>query len=105
MSIDREQLEKDIVLALRQVYDPDISVNVYDLGLIYEIKVDDGNKVFITMTLTSPTCPMADSIIEDVHEAVSETPGVESVSIELVFEPQWEKSMMSEEAMLELGLM
>lgn len=105
MSIDREQLEKDIVLALRQVYDPDISVNVYDLGLIYEIKVEDGNKVFIKMTLTSPTCPMADSIIEDVHETVSETPGVESVSIELVFEPQWEKSMMSEEAMLELGLM
>ena len=105
MSIDREQLEKDIVLALRQVYDPDISVNVYDLGLIYEIKVEDGNKVFIKMTLTSPTCPMADSIFEDVHEAVSETPGVESVSIELVFEPQWEKSMMSDEAMLELGLM
>ena len=105
MSTDREKLEKDIVLALRQVYDPDIDVNVYDLGLIYEIRVEENNKVFIKMTLTSPTCPLADTIIENVHEAVSETPGVESASIELVFEPQWDKSMMSEEALLQLGLL
>lgn len=100
-----ESLQRDVVRALKQVYDPEIPVNIYDLGLIYEIKIDDDHKVFIKMTLTAPNCPMADQLIEDVHEAVTYTPGVTDAAIELVFEPAWDKSRMSEEAMLELGLL
>lgn len=100
-----ESLQRDVVRALKQVYDPEIPVNIYDLGLIYEIKIDDDHKVFIKMTLTAPNCPMADQLIEDVHEAVTYTPGVTDASIELVFEPAWDRSRMSEEALLELGLL
>ncbi len=100
-----ESLQRDVVRALRQVYDPEIPVNVYDLGLIYEVKIDDDHKVFVKMTLTAPNCPMADQLIEDVHDAVRNTPGVTDAAIELVFEPAWDKSRMSEEAMLELGLL
>lgn len=98
-------IERDVVRALRQVYDPEIPVNVYDLGLIYEINVDEDHKVAIKMTLTAPNCPMADQLIEDVYESVKDTPGVTDASVELVFEPVWDKSRMSEEAMLELGLL
>lgn len=97
-------LERDIIMALRQVYDPEIPVNVYDLGLIYEIKVDEGHNVFIQMTLTAPNCPMADYVVEQVRAAVDDVPGVVSATIELVFEPVWDKSRMSEEALVELGL-
>ena len=97
-------LERDIIMALRQVYDPEIPVNVYDLGLIYEIKVDEGHNVFIQMTLTAPNCPMADYVVEQVRAAVDDEPGVVSATIELVFEPVWDKSRMSEEALVELGL-
>jgi FeS assembly SUF system protein len=100
-----ETLQRDVVRALRQVYDPEIPVNIYDLGLIYEIKIDDDHKVFIKMTLTAPNCPMADQLLEDVNDAVKETPGVTDAAIELVFEPAWDKSRMSEEAMLELGML
>ena len=89
--------------ALRQVYDPEIPVNVYDLGLIYEIKIDDDHKVFIKMTLTAPNCPMADDVMEQVNEAVKDVPGVTDAAIELVFEPEWDRSRMSEEALVELG--
>lgn len=98
-------LERDIVRALRQVYDPDIPVNVYDLGLIYEIKVDDDHNVYVKMTLTSPTCPIADTIISEVESAVRDVPGVVDVKIDLVFEPQWGKEMMSDDALSELGLL
>lgn len=98
-------LERDVVRALRQVFDPEIPVNIYDLGLIYEINVDDDHKVSIKMTLTAPNCPMADQLIEDVYEAVKDTPGVTDAAVELVFEPVWDKSRMSEEAMLELGML
>lgn len=98
-------LERDIVRALRQVYDPDIPVNVYDLGLIYEIKVDEEYNVYVKMTLTSPTCPIADTIIAEVESAVRDVPGVVDVKIDLVFEPQWGKEMMSDEALAELGLL
>ena len=91
-------------MALRQVYDPEIPVNVYDLGLIYGISVDDDHKVDIKMTLTAPNCPIADVVVESVAEAVRDVPGVTDVAIELVFEPEWNKDMMSEEARLELGL-
>jgi len=97
-------LEANIVMALRQVYDPEIPVNVYDLGLIYEIAVDDDHKVDIKMTLTAPNCPIADVVVESVAEAVRDVPGVTDVAIELVFEPVWNKDMMSEEAKIELGL-
>lgn len=98
-----ESLQRDVVRALRQVYDPEIPVNVYDLGLIYEIKIDDDHKVFIKMTLTAPNCPMADDVMEQVNEAVKDVPGVTDAAIELVFEPEWERSRMSEEALVELG--
>ena len=91
-------------MALRQVYDPEIPVNIYDLGLIYEIKVDEEHRVYIQMTLTAPNCPMADYVVEQVKDAVKDVPGVLDVEVELVFEPVWDKSRMSEEALVELGL-
>ena len=97
-------LERDIIMALRQVYDPEIPVNIYDLGLIYEIKVDEGHNVFIKMNLTAPNCPMADYVVDQVKTAIEDVPGVVTATIELVFEPVWDKSRMSEEALVELGL-
>ena len=99
-----ESLERNIIIALRQVYDPEITVNIYDLGLIYEIKVDEDHNVFIQMTLTAPNCPMADYVVQQVKEAIEDVPGVVSATIELVFDPVWDKSRMSEEALVELGL-
>ena len=98
------RLERDIIMALRQVYDPEIPVNVYDLGLIYEIKVNEEHEVYIQMTLTAPNCPMADYVMAQVKEAVADVPGVVEVKVDLVFEPVWDKSRMSEEALVELGL-
>ena len=97
-------LEKDIVLALRTVYDPEIPVNIYDLGLIYEIRVDEGRKVYIKMTFTAPNCPMADQVLQEVRESVESVPGIAKCTIELTFEPQWDRSMLSDEARVELGL-
>ena len=91
-------------MALRQVYDPEIPVNVYDLGLIYEVRVDDEHDVYIQMTLTAPNCPMADYVVDQVKSAVEDVPGVVNVKIDLVWEPVWDKSRMSEEALVELGL-
>ncbi len=101
---DVMSLERDIIIALRQVYDPEIPVNVYDLGLIYELKVDEEHNVYIKMTLTAPNCPMADYVVDQVKTAVEDVPGVVTVKINLVFEPVWDKSRMSEEALVELGL-
>lgn len=98
-------VETKIVQALKQVYDPEIPVNIYDLGLIYDIDVDENRKANIKMTLTSPNCPMVDELLEDVHDAVSLVPTIEDVAIELTFEPPWDKSRMSEEALFELGMM
>jgi len=98
-------VEKNIVLALKQVHDPEIPVNVYDLGLIYEIRVDENKKAFIKMTLTAPNCPMADQLLQDVYDAVMDVPNIEDVAIELTFDPPWSKNRMSEEALLELGLL
>ena len=97
-------LERDIIRALRQVYDPEIPVNVYDLGLIYEIKVDEEHEVYVQMPLTAPNCPMADYVVQQVKDAVEDVPGVVSAKIDLVWEPIWDKSRMSEEALVELGL-
>ncbi|MDR2362233.1 MAG: iron-sulfur cluster assembly protein [Prevotellaceae bacterium] len=98
-------LEQDIVRALRQVYDPEISVNVYDLGLIYAIDMDADRKATVTMTLTAPNCPLADQLLQDVHDAVRDVPGVTDVSLTLTFDPPWDRSRMSEEALLELGFL
>ncbi len=97
--------EKYILEALKTVYDPEIPVNVYDLGLIYEIDVDDYDNVDITMTLTAPNCPMADSIVRDVKEKVSEIEEINKVTVDLTFDPPWDKTMMSEQAKLELGFL
>lgn len=102
--IDVMSLERDIILALKQVYDPEIPVNIYDLGLIYELRVDEEHNVYIQMTLTAPNCPMADYVVAQVKEAVEDVPGVVSATIDLVFDPVWDKSRMSEEALVELGL-
>lgn len=97
--------EKKIIEVLKMVYDPEIPVNIYDLGLIYDIEVDEHGKAFITMTLTAPNCPMADQLIEEVHERVAGLSDVSDVAINLTFEPPWDQSKLSEEAKLELGLL
>lgn len=98
------RVEKDIVLTLKNVYDPEIPVNIYDLGLIYEIDFEPSGEANIRMTLTAPNCPMADILVEDVNTQVGKVKGVEKVNVILVFEPAWDRSMMSEEALLELNL-
>ena len=102
---DTKMIEEKIVQMLRTVYDPEIPVNVYDLGLIYNIDVDDDKNVSIEMTLTAPNCPAADFIIEDIRIKIESIEEVKSVDIKLVFEPEWDKDMMSEEAKLELGFL
>lgn len=97
-------LYSDVVLALKQIYDPEIPVNIYDLGLIYEIQINKKKEVFIEMTFTAPNCPMADEVLEEVKNAVEDVPGIASCHIELVFEPAWDQSMLSDEARIELGL-
>ena len=99
------QLETEIVQVLKNIYDPEIPVNIYDLGLIYEINVDDDNKVVITMTLTAPNCPMAEDLIEEVKYKVAGTKGVKDCDLKLTFNPPWDKSMLSDEAKLELGFL
>lgn len=99
------QTEEAIVAMLKTVYDPEIPVNVYDLGLIYKVDVDDEKNVRIDMTLTATNCPAVDFIVEDVRMKVESVDGVKSVEINLVFEPEWHRDMMSEEAKLELGFL
>jgi len=105
MSNEFLQMEEVIVKMLKTVYDPEIPVNVYDLGLIYNVDVDDEKNVCIEMTLTAPNCPAADFIMEDVRMKVESVEGINTVKINLVFEPEWDKDMMSEEAKLELGFL
>lgn len=102
---DYMDLEVRIVDALKTVYDPEIPVNIYDLGLIYEIRVDDDNSVYVKMTLTNPNCPVADELPREVKEAIQHVEGIKKVELDLVFEPEWSKDNMSEAAMLELGLL
>ncbi|MDP2890209.1 MAG: iron-sulfur cluster assembly protein [Bacteroidota bacterium] len=92
-----------IIERLKDVYDPEIPVNIYDLGLIYNVDVDDANQANIIMTLTSPGCPVADMLVEDVRQAALAVENVATVDVDLTFDPPWDKSMMSEEARLELG--
>lgn len=92
-----------IIEKLKDVYDPEIPVNIYDLGLVYNVDVDESSKANIVMTLTAPGCPVADMLVEDTRQAALAVEGIEDAHVELTFEPPWDKSMMSEEARLELG--
>jgi FeS assembly SUF system protein len=99
------EIEEEIVRMLKTVFDPEIPVNIYDLGLIYKIDLDAEGHLVIDMTLTAPNCPAVDFIVEDVRMKVESVEGVKNVDVNIVFEPAWDKSMMSEEAQLELGFL
>ena len=99
------KVEHEIVLTLKNIYDPEIPVNIYDLGLIYEIDFDPEGVANVRMTLTAPNCPMVDMLIDDINTQVGKVAGVNEVNIILTFDPPWDKSMMSEEALLELNLL
>lgn len=99
------QLEEKVVEMLRTVYDPEIPVSIYELGLIYRIDIDDDANLTVDMTLTAPTCPAADFLIDDARIKLESIDGLKSVAINLVFEPEWNQDMMSEEAKLELGFL
>ena len=103
--IDPNLLGEKIVNELKQVYDPEIPVDVYELGLIYDVFINESNEVKILMTLTSPNCPVAETLPVEVEEKVKVVPAVKKVKVEIVFEPTWTKEMMSEEAKLELGML
>ena len=103
--MEKFEIEEKIVAMLKTVYDPEIPVNVYDLGLIYKIDVSDNGEAVLDMTLTAPNCPAADFIMEDIRQKIESVEGVNSATINLVFEPEWDKDMMSEEAKLELGFL
>jgi FeS assembly SUF system protein len=98
-------LETTIIDVLKTIYDPEIPVDVYELGLIYEVKINTDQHVDIEMTLTSPNCPVAESMPKEVEDKVAEIDGVKSAKVNIVFEPAWDKEMMSEEAKLELGFL
>lgn len=100
---EKTQIEKKIVDVLKTVYDPEIPVNIYDLGMIYKIDVDEKGNLDMDMTFTAPSCPAADFILEDVRTKVESVEGIKSANINLVFDPVWDQSMMSEEARVELG--
>jgi FeS assembly SUF system protein len=92
-----------IIANLKDVYDPEIPVNIYDLGLVYSVDIDENDTALIIMTLTAPGCPVADMLLEQARESAKLVEGVKDANVELVFDPPWDKSMMSEEARLELG--
>lgn len=97
-------LYEAVILALKQVYDPEIPVNIYDLGLIYELRINKEHEVYVQMTFTAPNCPMADEVVAEVRHAVELTPGVSACEIELVFEPVWDMSLVSDEGRIALGM-
>ena len=101
---NKQKIENKIINVLKAIFDPEIPVDVYELGLIYEIKIDDQFHVEIIMTLTSPNCPVAESMPKEVEDKVGEVHGVKSSKVDIVFDPPWDKDMMSEEAKLDLGM-
>ena len=103
--MDKKQLIQKIESVLKQIYDPEIPVNIFDLGLIYDIVVDDKNTANITMTLTAPNCPAADAIVKEVHDKVAALDGIDNVDIHLTFDPPWDISKASEVAKLQLGML
>ncbi len=102
---EKLDLETRLIGVLKSIYDPEIPVNIYDLGLIYSVEVGDDYIVHITMTLTAPNCPMAEELLEEVKYKVAGTRGVKECDLKLTFKPAWDKSMLSDEAKLELGFM
>jgi FeS assembly SUF system protein len=97
-------LRDRVISVLKGCYDPEIPVDIYELGLIYEIRIDDGNDVYVKMTLTSPACPVAETLPPEVEQKIKQIPDVNNARVEVTFDPPWEKDMMSEEAKLELGM-
>mgnify|MGYP001430509056 CR=1 FL=1 len=98
------ELKDKIIKEIKKIYDPEIPVNIYELGLIYDVKVEENNSVKVKMTLTTPNCPVAESLPKEVKDSIMEIKEVKNVDLELVWEPPWDKSMMSEAAKLELNL-
>ncbi len=99
------ELEAKVADALKEIYDPEIPVNIFALGLIYEIDIDESKKAHVKMTLTAPNCPVAESLPIDVRDKVKSVEGIEDAEVKVVFDPPWSKEMMSDEAKLELGFM
>ena len=104
MKMDKDKLTEDIITTLKTIYDPEIPVDIYELGLIYGIDVKEDASVVISMTLTSPSCPVAETLPPEVESKVKETPGVSDCKVEITWDPQWDKSMMSDEARLQLNM-
>jgi FeS assembly SUF system protein len=108
MNLSDQEVKKigdEIVVALKTIFDPEIPVDIYELGLIYDVQVSDAGQAKVLMTLTTPNCPVAESLPKEVELKVKGVEGVEGAEVELTFEPTWEKSMMSEEALFELGML
>ena len=105
MSEDLQKLGEDVVRVLCQIYDPEIPVNIYELGLIYDVKVSDQYDVLVLMTFTAPNCPVAETLPVEIKEKIEKLKKVKSATIDITWEPPWEKDMMSEEAKLELGFL
>jgi FeS assembly SUF system protein len=105
MTNQHKELEQRVIDALRRVFDPEIPVNIYDLGLVYELKIDEEGVVYIKMTLTTPNCPVAEDMPGNVYTEVISVDGVREVKVDLTFDPPWDKNMISEAALLELGLL
>ena len=103
--IDKGFMEQEIIQVLKKIFDPEIPVDIWELGLIYEVKINEEGNVYIKMTLTSPACPVAGSLPPEVKEKVQKVKGVKDVVVDLVWDPPWDKEMMSEEAQLELGFL
>jgi FeS assembly SUF system protein len=103
--IDTAQLGEDIVKMLKTIYDPEIPVDIYELGLIYDVMVNTDNEVKILMTLTSPNCPVAESLPQEVEQKITKVEGVKAAEVEITFDPPWSRDLMSEEAKLELGML
>jgi len=104
-NITKNILSEAVIETLKTIFDPEIPVNIYELGLIYEVKLDDDFNAHVLMTLTTPNCPVAESMPVEVKERVAEIDGIKSAEVELTFEPPWDKDMMTEAALLELGLL
>lgn len=102
---DKARIEKDVITTLRTIYDPEIPVNIYELGLIYEISISEDADVQVLMTLTTPNCPVAESLPLEVKQKVADVKGVNSSEVELTFEPPWDQEMLSDEAKLDLGFL
>ena len=104
-SAEKIMLEQRIIQVLKGIYDPEIPVNIYDLGLVYDIMIDERNHVTIKMTLTAPTCPVAESLPVEVRDKVRQLEGITDAEVQIVFDPPWSRDMISQEGLLELGFM